>query len=93
MRYVKRARVAVLLLPAILYVCDYASVRYRLYEKHDPLGTVQIQRYYAVRQKDRKTEFIFTDPETQTCVYSMFPHLGYSPCWYLNRRKVIRINT
>lgn len=88
----KRALVAVLLLMATLYVCDYASVRYRIYEKRNPLGTVQIQRYYAVRQKDRKTEFIFADPEARTCVYSLFPHLGYSPCWYLGRKKIKRVD-
>jgi hypothetical protein len=84
--------VAILLLAATLYVCDYGSVSYRIYEKRSPLGTVKMQRYYAVRQKDRKTEFMFTDPETETCVQSLFPHLGYSPCWYLNRKKVKRIN-
>jgi hypothetical protein len=89
---IKRALVAVLLLIATLYVCDYASVHYRIYEKRNPLGTVQIQRYYAVREKNRKTEFMFTDPETETCIYSLFPHLGYSPCWYLSRKKVKRVD-
>ena len=92
MRLMKRVLIAILLLAAALYICDYASIRYRLSKNHSPLGTVQIQRYYAVREKDRKTEFMFAEPETQTCVHSLFPHLGYRPCWYVGRRNVKRID-
>ena len=92
MRLMKRVIIAVLLLAAALYICDYASIRYRLSKNHSRLGTVQIQRYYAVREKDRKTEFMFTEPEPQTCVHSLFPHLGYRPCWYVGRRNVKRID-
>ena len=90
--HIKRLLAAILLLAATLYVCDYVSVRYRIYRKRSPLGTVVMQQYYAVRQKDRKTEFIFTDPETERCIQSLFPHLGYTPCWYLNRKKLKRID-
>jgi len=27
----------------------------------------------------------------QTCVRSLFPHLGFSPCWYVNREKLQRV--
>jgi len=53
---------------------------------------VKIQRYYAVGLKSRKTEFMFLEPENQVCVHSLFPHFGYSPCWYLSRRNVKRID-
>jgi hypothetical protein len=45
-----------------------------------------------VQQKDGKTEYEEGDPETQTCVNSLFPHLGYSPCWYLRRHKLLQVN-
>ena len=48
---------------------------------------MQINKYYAVPQKNGKTEFEPGEPETQTCVNSIFPHLGYSPCWYVKRHK------
>lgn len=69
----------------LLYAGDYLSVRYRI-PNREPLGVVQIQRYYAVRQKDRKTEYYFLDPETRQCVHSLFPQLGFSPCWYVSRK-------
>jgi hypothetical protein len=82
------------LLPVLLcggvYACDYLSVRYRIAKNHEPFGVVKIQRYYAVRLKDGKTEFLFQEPEAQRCVHSLFPHFGCNPCWYVERRKVKR---
>ena len=34
--------------------------------------------------------FIFDEPESRTCVHSLFPHLGQPPCWYAERRNVKR---
>jgi hypothetical protein len=91
----RRRRLWLLLLVLLcvgVYVCDYLSVRYRILKNRDPFGVVKIQRYYAVRLKDGKTEFVFQEPETQGCVHSLFPHFGYSPCWYVKRRNVKRID-
>ena len=88
----KRILKAAVLLVAIVYACDYASVRYWIPRTRDPFGVVGVQRYYAVYKKDGKPDFYFDQPENQTCVRSLFPHLGYVPCWYLNRNKVQRIN-
>ena len=51
---------------------------------------VQVQPYYAVPMKDGKTEFMMLDPETDTCIRSLFPHFGYRPCWRMQSRQ--RIN-
>jgi hypothetical protein len=80
------------LLLSVLYVGDYLLVRYRIPKDRDPLGIVQVQPYYAVPQKNKTTEFYFLNPQSQTCVHSLFPHLGYSPCWCLNIKKQKRIN-
>jgi hypothetical protein len=53
---------------------------------------VQIRRYYAVPQKNGRTEFSPAEPESRTCVHSLFPHLGCSPCWYVNRHTQKRID-
>jgi len=76
----------------ILYVGDYLSVRYRIPKGRDQFGVVKVQRYYAVGLKSGKTEFMFLGPKNLPCVHSLFPHFGYSPCWYLSRRKVQRID-
>jgi len=82
--------IAVLLL-ALLYAGDYLALRYRI-AKNTGLGSVNIVRYYAVKQKDGTTQFMFTNPQTQGCVNSWFPHMGYAPCWYLNRHSTQRID-
>ena len=82
---------AVLLLAAV-YVGDYCAVRYRIPRSRNFWGTVTIQRYYAVTQKNRTSEFYFDPPRQEVCVHSLFPHFGSSPCWYLNRKKIQRVN-
>lgn len=76
-----------ILLAGILYVGDYVYVRDRMSKNTpgDPLETVKIQPMYAIPHKDGRAEYVFGDPVTQTCVHSLFPHLGYSPCWYVKK--------
>jgi hypothetical protein len=81
---VKRVLLFAAMALLMVYAGDYLSVRYRI-PNREPLGTVKIQRYYAVRQKDRKIEYYFLDPENQQCVHSLFPHFGGNPCWYVSR--------
>ena len=51
-----------------------------------------MRRYYALHKNKQKTNFMFADPEAQTCVHSLFPHFGYPPCWYLSRHAEQRID-
>jgi hypothetical protein len=69
----------------IAYAADYLSIRYRIPGNREQLGMVTVRRYDAVQEKNGKTEFLFNPPEAQTCVHSLFPHFGYTPCWYLAR--------
>lgn len=85
-RLIKRILLLLVLAMAAVYGADYLVARSR------PLGSVQVQPYYAVPQKDGKIEFIMLDPEVDSCVNSLLPHLGQQPCWYLNRRKQKRID-
>ena len=88
----KRILFIALLLLFILYLGDYLSVRYKIPKSRSQFGVVKIRRYYAVGLKSGKTEFMFLAPQNQACVHSLFPQLGYSPCWYLSRRNVKRID-
>ena len=47
----------------------------------------------AVHLKSGKTEINYDKSENQVCTNSIFPHLGYDPCWYVRRhtRKMIDI--
>jgi hypothetical protein len=88
----KRVLAVVVLSLCVLYAADYLSVRFRIPGHREPLGTVKVQVNYAVKQKDGKTEFYFNPPQDRTCVNSIFPHMGYSPCWYLRRQSNQQIN-
>ena len=87
-----RIIVALVLIVLVTYAGDYLSVRYRIPKGRDPLSTVTVQPYYAIHQKNGKIEYDFAPPEDQTCVRSLFPHFGYSPCWYVKRHTDKRID-
>ena len=71
----------------LLYAVDYLIWRYKLATGHGPYGTVKVQFYYAIEEKNGKTEYDFQPPQQETCVNSIFPHAGYLPCWYERKRK------
>jgi hypothetical protein len=75
-----------------LYVGDDLSVRYRIPGSRQPFGTVTVRRFDAIPEKNNKTEYVYENPVPVTCVRSLFPHLGYRPCWYLSRHAEQRIN-
>jgi len=79
--------VAVLSLAGV-YASDYLWIDYRLSHTSGPdaLGTVTY--YYATTLKNGKLDIFYNQPQTEVCVYSLFPHAGYRPCWYAVRDKV-----
>jgi hypothetical protein len=88
----KRLLLITVLSLLILYIGDDLSVRYKIPRGRQQFGVVRVQRYYAVGLKSGKTEFMFLGPQNQVCVHSLFPHFGYSPCWYLSRKRVQRVD-
>jgi hypothetical protein len=73
-------------------VGDNLVVRYRIRSNREPFGEVLVKRYFAIRHKDQRVEFVPTDPESRPCVHSLFPQLGNNPCWYVSRHTVERID-
>jgi hypothetical protein len=90
-RGIRLAALAIVLLSAVVYGADYSILRYRIAERGQAFGTVTVFRYYAVAEKNRKTEYVFDGALPQTCVHAIFAHLGHSPCWYLSRHTEQRI--
>jgi hypothetical protein len=81
---IRRAAQFALLALALLYAGDYLSARFRLPGNRQTLGSVEVQTLWAIRQKDGRIDYEPGDTETQPCLRSLFPHLGYTPCWYLS---------
>jgi hypothetical protein len=90
-RLILRVVEIALLALAGLYAGDYLSARYRIPGNRQTLGSVQVRTLWAVRMKNGRFEYSLGDTETQTCVRSLFPQLGYTPCWYLSRHATRRI--
>lgn len=85
MKIVKRAVLILILLAASVYAADYASVRIPIPRNRTAFSTVTVRPYYSVGLKSGKSDLYFLDPQKQTCVNSLFPHMGFSPCWYLRQ--------
>ncbi len=76
----------------LLFCADFLLFRLRVATNRDPYGSVVVSHYYAVLQKNGKTQFIFDPPASETCVHALFPHSGMNPCWYLSRHPEQRTN-
>ena len=86
-----RIVLAVVVAIALIYAGEDLSLRYRIPRGRQVLGAVTVQRYDAIPKKNGKVEFAYEEPVSETCVHALFPHLGYAPCWYLQRHSEQRI--
>ena len=78
---------------AILYFFDFVSAKYAIPGNRQVYADVTISRYWAIKEKGNKIEYSPADPVVERCVYAVFPHFGYTPCWYLMRhtRRAIEV--
>jgi hypothetical protein len=79
-----------LLLAAVvlLYGGDFVFLRFR----SQSTGQVEVHRFYAVRLKGKKVEYMPLDDADETCAHSLFPQMGYRPCWYVERHRIRQID-
>jgi hypothetical protein len=72
------------LLVVLAYAGDYMVLRLRI-GRNSGYDSVPVRQYYAIQEKNSRTEYIFGSTQNQTCVNSLFGHRGLFPCWYLRR--------
>jgi|HubBroStandDraft_1064217.scaffolds.fasta_scaffold173545_2 hypothetical protein len=77
---------------AVVFAGDYLSVRFGIPNHREQFDYVDVRRFYAVKLKNKKTEYTFDKPESMERVNSLLPHYGDTPCWYLKRHTVIQVN-
>ncbi len=92
MKLVKRTILALAAVLAIAYLSDFAILRYRIAANRNAFGTVTVQKFYSIKEKNGRIEFSTGDSEDVPCVNSLLPHSGYTPCWYLRRHTEQQIN-
>lgn len=79
-RRLKYISIALAALIILLYGFDAALVHYRSH----PFQDVRVDSMYAVNNRWNETEYSAASTGTQRCVEALFPHFGYTPCWYVN---------
>ena len=82
----------IIALAALCYAADFVWFEYRMRNANpnDPLQTLTF--YYATAMKNGKVEVFYDQPQTQTCVHSLFPHGGYRPCWRFSSSGIQRVS-
>jgi hypothetical protein len=80
-----RAVIAVVGTALLSFGLDFGVFRIRVAANWSAYGSVTVNHYTAVLQKNGKTTMTFDPPRDWTCVNALFPHAGYFPCWYLGR--------
>jgi hypothetical protein len=78
---------AVTVLGALLlmtYAGDYLVLRIRV-ARNSGYDSVTVRQYYAINEKNNRTEYVFGSTQDQPCVNSLFGHQGLQTCWYLRR--------
>jgi hypothetical protein len=72
----------------LLYAGDFAILHFRA----QPTGQIEVKQYYAVRLKGKKVEYMPLDNADETCAHSLFPQMGYLPCWYVSGHRIRQID-
>jgi hypothetical protein len=74
------------------YVSDDLMIRYRMRRSPSAYGQVTVHRLDTIPEKNGRMEYVPEPPVVETCIHSLFPHIGYLPCWYLSRKTEQRVN-
>jgi hypothetical protein len=87
----RRVLIGLIVALGLLHGSDYLYVRVRMLHPKpaDPFESMKSLRVLAIPEKNGKTEYevdALNPEQTVTCVHSLFPHFGYSPCWYVKPR-------
>ena len=85
MHSVFKIAVVTLLCVAAIWAIDFGVFKYRVLRNHSPYGSVTVYEYYAIGEKNQRTEYVYKSTEQQTCANALFPRVEFPPCWYARR--------
>ena len=80
--------IALCVLLVVFYAGDDAVLHIRMARGGEAAALSTVTTFYAAPIKGGKMSIYYDDPQSQPCVRSIFPQLGYAPCWYLRRHAV-----
>jgi hypothetical protein len=76
----------------VLLAGDYLVLRYRVAAWGLDEATTKLTVFDAAVLKNGRVNIYYNLPQTVTCARSIFPWLGYDPCWYARRHPVDVLN-
>jgi hypothetical protein len=83
-----RGAVGLIAAVCALYIGDYLVLSVRAWLKGQSSVVETITVYDATPLKNGRDEVFYAQPDTQTCVDAIFPHLGYPACWRVRRNPI-----
>jgi hypothetical protein len=90
-RILKFGLLGVVGMTGITYAIDSAGVAFpggrKMYDD------VAVDQVYTDTNRWHEVEYSRGVTTTERCVYSLFPHGGYQPCWYLKKHTMRVTNT
>jgi hypothetical protein len=89
-RILKFAAASLLAIAALAFLADYLSLRLNI-PRRETFDSVEVRRFFAVKLKNRQTNYMFDQPRPVECVNSVFPHYGDNPCWYTRRHTTVEV--
>jgi hypothetical protein len=92
-RILKLTLLGLIVVLALAWAGDYALVKYRIAAQRNMFADLRVDHVYTSTNKWNQIEWSRGSPDIERCVYSLFPHFGYPPCWYLNQRTMQVTNT
>ncbi|MFY9691049.1 MAG: hypothetical protein WA369_14945 [Candidatus Acidiferrales bacterium] len=84
--------IALCTLLILLYAGDDAVLHVRMARSGPNSVLSTVTTFYAAPIKGGKVSIYYDQPRSQPCVRSIFPQLGYAPCWYLRRHAIQLVN-
>jgi hypothetical protein len=83
--YAKTTLLVTLIGGFLLFCGDWLVVLYKIARHDAVIGVVTVHRTVTASLKNGKYDIYAMEPVDETCLNSLFPHQGYTPCWYLRR--------
>jgi hypothetical protein len=66
----------------LLYGVDFLSLHLAI-PRRDKTDSITVHTYYSVKLKNGRTEYDDGGDQIVTCSNSVFPQMGFAPCWYV----------
>lgn len=84
-KIIVRGAIGLLAAALLAYVLDAIQVRVLLATGGPKKAYDTVTVLYAAGLKGNKYEIYTDQPDIETCARTLFPQMGYSPCWYLRK--------